>query len=897
MKSERPVLPPERWRRIEALFERALDVAAEGRRTFVEREAGGDTALVAEVLRLLEAEQASDGFLAEPAARWAGPILERLAAGEAPADGARFGPYRILEEIGAGGMSRVFRAVRADGAFDQEVALKVLRLGGPHREERERRFRAERQLLATLDHPGIARILDGGTGEGGLQYLAMELVDGLPLDRYAAEQGLDVAERLRLFVKVCDAVEYAHRRLIVHRDLKPGNILVDSGGEPRLLDFGIAKLLAEPEVEAAGEAPRTRTGLLLMTPEYAAPEQIRGEPVTTATDVYALGVVLYELLAGRRPFDLAGRSPSEIDSIVSKRSPASLTPDTVPEARSGGTPLRDLDAIVQKALAKEPERRYRSVAELADDVGRALSGHPVEARPPSWRYRTRRFVGRHRLATTLVGAGVLLVAALSLGFTWRLARERDATRRQAEAAERARAGAEQVLGFLSELFQSADPLSALSAGRARTELTAQQMLDRSVERLGSAEIADPLVKARILTVVGGIYRRVGAADRAEPLVREGLRLREEAAGDHELELAESWIALARIEELEARFDAAAELARRAIAVFRAAGDARRLAPALESLGTILTHRSEWSDAVAALEEAIAIWERLGTGDRQAEALVYLAQAETALRQADEAQEHLERSLALIESGRGPEHPSVALPLIALASLHSDMGRPAEAIPLLERAERILKDVLGPEDFRLALVANNLGIAHTRSGDHSGALPYLQEALAGYRRWQEGHPDVGEILNNLGAVEWELGHPRQAEEYYRAALAVLRRTYPDEHPAVARVYYNLGEALFGQGSLAPARVELERSLRLFEAKFGAEHFIVAAPLLYLARIAEREGDPERAESQYARALALRQKYAKLDPAGLEEARGLYATFLRHRGRGAEADRLADAPAGD
>jgi serine/threonine-protein kinase len=816
-------VPPGRWREVEALFERALAASAEERTDLVEREAAGDPELREAVLRLLAAERTSEGFLDQPAGRFAGRLLEEIAAGRAaePADasaaGARFGPYRVLEEIGAGGMSRVYRAERADGAFEQQVALKVMRLSGPHLEERERRFRAERRVLAALEHPGIARILDGGTGEGGLQYLAIELVDGQPLDRYAAEQGLDLAARLRLFGRVCAAVHYAHQRLIVHRDLKPGNILVDRSGEPRLLDFGIAKLLADPGEEGGDGAPPTRTGLLMMTPEYAAPEQLRGEPVTTATDVYALGVVLYELVSGRRPFDLSGRSPSEIDVIVSQRAPPSLAslPLAV-DARAGGVAARDLDAVVQKALAKEPERRYPSVAELADDVGRALSGHPVQARPPSWSYRLGRFVGRHRLATALGAAGVLLVVGLTAGFTWRLAAERDATRRQASAAERARAEAEQVLAFLTELFQTADPLSALSPGRTGTALSAQALLDRSVERLAGAEAADPLIKARILTVVGGIYRRLGVAERAEPLLREGLALREGASGDHRLELAESWLALARLHELRAEYEPAAELASRAVAELRVAGEPRRLAPALEALGTIRLHRSDWTAAVAALEESIALWDRLGTPERQVEALVNLAQAESALERPDAARANLERSLALVESHRGAEHASVALPLVALASLHSDTGRPDQAIPLLARARRLLEDAFGPEDFRVAVVANNLGIAHTRSGDHEAALGYLREALAGYRRWQEGHPDVGEILNNLGTVEWSLGRPEQAEGHYRAALDVLRRSYPDEHPAVSRVVFNLGEALFDQGQHAAAQVELEHSLTLFES---------------------------------------------------------------------------------
>lgn len=347
-----PPLSPDRWHQIEALFERALDVPAEQRAELLRQACGDDAELRAQVERLLEAEQASAGFLAEPAGRRAASLLEGLAAewttGPARGEdgtGARFGPYQVLEEIGAGGMSRVYRAVRDDGVFAQTVALKVLRPFGAQREERERRFRVERHLLASLEHPGIARILDGGTGPGGSQYLAMELVDGLPLDRYCAERGLDVAARLRLVVEICAAVQYAHQRLIVHRDLKPANILVGPAGV-KVADFGLAQLGPDAAVTTL-----TRTDVAMGTFHYLAPEQRKdARTVDHRADIWALGVILYELVTGELPL---GSFPPPTD--------------------------RRIAAIVRRALAPDPAGRQASAVELGREL-RALVATPARRR-------------------------------------------------------------------------------------------------------------------------------------------------------------------------------------------------------------------------------------------------------------------------------------------------------------------------------------------------------------------------------------------------------------------------------------------------------------------------------------------------------------------------------------
>ncbi|HXR35121.1 MAG TPA: serine/threonine-protein kinase, partial [Candidatus Binataceae bacterium] len=448
-------MTPEVWMRVREMLDHALKTAPEQRAGYLDDACAGDSELRAEVESLIQSYQrAGDTFLEGRAIEAAGFDADDGNAGDAPLEGQRIGPYRVVEEIGHGGMGVVYRAVRADDQFRKEVAIKVVR-GGLSDELSNQRFKAERQILATLDHPNIARLLDGGAVDGR-PYVVMEYVQGAPLDEYCDARRLPVRARLELFRTVCSAVAYAHQRLVIHRDLKPGNILVGSDGQPKLLDFGIAKIV-DPGQYDTGDP--TVTMLRVMTPEYASPEQMRGEAITTATDVYSLGVVLYGLLSGRRPYRTTGRTPHEMASAVLEQEPerpsaaidradqadrelVGLARGTSPEKlrrRLGG----DLDNIVLKALRKEPERRYVSVEQFSEDVRRHLAGLPVIARPDTFSYRSGKFVRRHKAA--VVGA-TLVVLALVGGIA--------ATMRQAAIARAERARAEQRFYDVRQLANS-----------------------------------------------------------------------------------------------------------------------------------------------------------------------------------------------------------------------------------------------------------------------------------------------------------------------------------------------------------------------------------------------------------------------------------------------------------
>jgi serine/threonine protein kinase len=404
-------MEPERWDRVGSLFAGALEQPPGGRRAFVEQAAGDDPALGPEVISLLEAHEREDGlFASEPFDGEDDNLDDR------EPHPARIGPYQLFHLLGRGGMGSVYLASRVDGEYRKRVALKVLRPGFDS-PDLARRFRRERQILASLDHPFIARLLDGGTIEEGRPFLVLEYVDGRPLDRWCREERPSLERRLDLFASICAAVAYAHQNLIVHRDLKPANILVTADGVPKLLDFGISKLL-NPELSAGTLAP-TALGLQPMTPDYASPEQLRGETITTASDVFSLGVLLFEMLTDLHPFREPGQTREQLLRRIREEEPTrpsdAVRRKTLPAERATILPRRlhgDLDAIVGKALRKEPHRRYGSVAQLAEDLERFREGAPVLARKGTSGYRFGKWVRRHRLAVAALSA----IVAVSLGF-------------------------------------------------------------------------------------------------------------------------------------------------------------------------------------------------------------------------------------------------------------------------------------------------------------------------------------------------------------------------------------------------------------------------------------------------------------------------------------------------
>jgi serine/threonine protein kinase len=515
------------WLRADRLFDEALDLPPSQRASFLDRACGGDTQLRGLVERLLNASEIEDpGFKSGGALKgsFGDRFRTELARSEELPAGTLVDRYRIVREIGRGGMSIVYLAERADGQFRQEVALKLLS-SGIATSHIARRFDRERQILAQARHPGVARLLDGGTGPGGRPYLVMEYVEGRPIDRYCDDERLTVPARLRLFLQVVRAVEDAHRNLVVHRDLKPSNILVTAHGYAKLLDFGIAKLLDPAATSAGGEA-LTGSAIRLMTPAYASPEQVRGNTVTTASDIYQLGLLLYLLLSGRFPYEVGEGDPAVRMRAIAQQEPVppstALAPAPSQEPKSteeiaqarGATPghlrrlLRgDLDAIILTALNKEPEKRYGSAAQIIDDIERYLAGRTVSARSDTWTYRTGKLIRRHAAAFTAAVAAAAVGLSLGLVYTKGLVEERDRARREAE--------------FLRELFE---------VPSQSQPLTARQLLDRGVARVELALAGEPELQADLFEDLAQMYGDLGLGEEAQRLMDRSAALRGRAAG-------------------------------------------------------------------------------------------------------------------------------------------------------------------------------------------------------------------------------------------------------------------------------------------------------------------------------------------------------------------------------
>lgn len=561
-------MTPAEWRRIEEVFQAAAEVPTRERAEFLSVACNGDAALRARVESMLEADRSSATFLR-------GVLQEEVRQASAEDQqtaenrllGRRFGPWRITGVAGRGGMSSVYRAVRDDDQFHKQVALKVLRYGLDS-EFAGVRFRYERQILAQLEHPNIARLIDGGqtsAEEEEIPYLVMELVSGAPITTYCRAKRLSLAARLQLFLAVCAAVRYAHAHMVVHRDIKPGNILVDAEGAPKLLDFGIAKLM-DPSLNA-GELSRTSTGFRMMTPEYASPEQVRGEPVTAATDIYSLGAVLYEMLSGERAHRITKDDPLEVAKVVCQTAmtrPSLRAPAAMRKALEG-----DLDNIVLKALSKEPARRYQSVDEFAEDVRRYLAGLPVRARKDTLAYRTRKFVGRNRVS---VAIAALAAAGLAYSFTSAIVERRRAEARFQDVHEL-------VYKFLFDFDLKIRQVPGTTSARELLVSTALQYLDRLSNDAGN----DGALQAEMLKA----YQKIGDVQGMYGLPNLGRP--KEAIASYQKALAISRSLVARHPEVR--------------------DNTRSLAQCLARLAFLQVREKDFARAVRGLQEALAAEEK------------------------------------------------------------------------------------------------------------------------------------------------------------------------------------------------------------------------------------------------------------------------------------------------
>lgn len=850
------------WSRISDLVARALELPAAERAAFLAREAG-DERVREEAASLVEAAVSGASFLDRLGDRIQRPTRSATApAPEPPRAGRRVGPWRLVEPLGRGGMGTVYLAERADGAFDQRVALKLLRaplLGS----EGRNRFTAERQILARLEHPAIARLLDGGILPDGVPWFAMEYVEGVPITDACEARHLGIGERLELFVAVCDAVDYAHRSLVVHRDLKPGNVLVTADGEVKLLDFGVAQLLAPDERASADRHP--------VTPAYAAPEQLRGDATTTATDVWALGVLLYELLTGRRPHDEVIRdeatgtatygpltAPSERltrDDEEARSTRELAARGTARRRRLHGRIADDMDAIVCKALEPNPLRRYRGAAELADDVRRHQERLPVRAREPSLGYQLRCFVGRHRLevaAVAIIAFLLLAVAGLAVHSALRARADR-----QRLAQERGKA--EAVAEFLLGVFTVADPEEAPGE-----TVSARALLDRGARRVREDLADQPGVQASMLHTLGRAYRSLGLYERADRLLSQALELRRGGGRESAPELAATLLELGRTrlgrddaegaealleEALErlgepapvtaaeraatlstlaaarsARNDfAGAEAAlRRTLALQRRLGLEAETADTLFALGEALHFTGDFDQAWQRIQEAVEVYRRVGRTDspEYANALLSLAAVHHTPRGGTEGIELAEEALALRRRIYGPDHPLVSEALIAAGQAAADAGRPAAAERRLRQAVR-LERRRTPASEGLARALAHLARVLRDRDQPAEAVALLDEAVSLGARRPRSTTHVT-ALDGLGDALRAAGRLDEAERRYRERLGLCRKMFGRDHPMAIRAEVDLAGVALDRHDFAAAEAALRRALVIYGEILRREH---------------------------------------------------------------------------
>ena len=837
----------ERWKRVEAIFQTAVEMAHDQRSNYLTKACGADVELRREVEALLESAGNTLGFLVKPIQDAADAIT-----GPQALAGRRIGPYEILRPLGEGGMGSVFLAARADEQYQRKVAIKLMHAALGPSESMQARFRAERQILANLDHPNIARLLDGGVasldGPAGYQsspYLVMEYVDGVPIDDYCREHRLSIDERLRLFLVVCEAVAYAHNNLVVHRDIKPANILVTAGGVPKLLDFGIAKLL-DP---AFGDDPtaRTRASERLMTPEYASPEQIRGEPVTTSTDVHALGVLLYEVLTAQHPFQAATRSPLEAALMICEREPR--LPSTVlagvPERAADARKLKgDLDNIVLMAMRKEPVRRYASVAQMAGDIHAYLDGYPLVARTDSWRYRSQKFVRRHRFG---VAAGVAMVAALvafsiAMGILARRAkREQEIAQRQAQ--------------FLSDMFQASTPEQARG-----TTVSARDLLDRGAQRVDREFATEPEVRAFLLESMAGAYKSLGVLDEAEKLAQRSYDLKSRLTGEMNPANAEVLDLLATVIRLEGQYQRAEPLFRRVLAMRRKAlgEDNVDVAAAFANLGECLYLENKDVEAEANLRAALAI-ERRHKPDQGAGTRNYLALELERKGAYPEAQTLLREAAEIEKRTLGRDSPDYARTLHNLASSYIDAGDLQDAEPQLREALAIRRKILGNNHPDLFYGLNNLSLVLLTKGDWKGAEQFAREGLAlDQRVLAPNHPQIASAHNGVARVLEAEGKLSEAEQEYGQALDVLRAANQSSGWAASQINLNLAILELDRRQYAEAERRSRSALENFRKLGGDDTPLVATALIEVANDRVFQGDPQSVEPLLRQALKIRQE---------------------------------------
>ena len=828
-------MTPERWARVETLFQQALELTVDERADFLAEACGSDPELLKEVESLLAAHQgAEEDFLKSSD----GLRMARLDLPDSPPQ--RIGAWKVVSEIGRGGMGVVYEAHRDDGQFEQPAALKLIQRGSNSSQLRGR-FLRERQILARMEHPGIARLLDGGVTEDGRPWFALERIEGVSIIEHCDRNGLGLPERLKLFNQVCSAVEYAHRNLVVHRDLKPSNVMVDGDGRVKLLDFGIAKMLQNDP----SDAPLTSIAGRPMTPGYGAPELIFGGPITTASDVYSLGTILYELLSGRPLFsadDERAALPAQLSTetpTLSRLAAESPTPVEFLSSLDG-----DLDTIAAKTIQLDPAHRYASAEALREDIERYLRDDPVRAYPDSFAYRAKKLLRRHRVA---VAASLLVVGSLTLGLgaaLWQAsvaAEQRDIAQEQSEQTD-------QVRQFVVDLFRGSDPRD-----RGGVELTAHQLLERGIERVKERSIDDrPDLQVELLTTIGHVSISLGDYSQAASLFEQAIAL-----------------------------DLGPEPRNRL-----------RTAAALNGLGETAAHVGDLETAIRHHRQALALrLEFAGFEDqRTAQSYNNLGVALARLRRLPEAIEAYRKAWEIQEKLPGTERLDLLDTMGNLAVSHRLSGNYLEARRLLTDVIARMREGQAEEHAHMVNYLGQLGSVERRLGRYRSADRLYRESFELSKKlWGESHPDTLISMNNYAVYAFMLGREAEAEPLMRKTLDIDLEEFGSEHAYVAQDRDNLGRLLIELGRIEEGLEMIDLACGYFRSeraspRAGAMHK-VRHTWAHLA-----DDRPDRAEVLAQEALDVVRRQEPRNLEHLADALVAAAFAGSALGRNEEAERL-------
>ena len=853
------------WQRAEEVFHRILELPRSptdstrepprtAERQLIEDYCAGEPALAAAVRELLEAHDLDQGPLSRPI-----PWTPPPAAPESPGlDDGSFYPYRLLRQLGQGGMGSVYLAERIDARFEKQVAIKVL---APLRDHPGlvRRFASERQVLAKLEHPNLCRLLDAGETTDGTPYAVLEYITGQTLLRHCDGERLSLDARLELFRQICSAVHYAHQNLVVHRDIKPGNILIDGEGRPKLLDFGLAKLLAEAEDPSPASAePRT---LFALTPDYASPEQWTGEPVSTASDIYSLGILLYELLLGFRPYDFEGKSLAEISSWVRAgsipqpslrlrqlRTAAQADQSLERQLETAAAARRispralerrmagDLDNILLRSTRHAAAERYESAAQLSEDIRRTLCQLPIVARPASTLYRLRKLIGRQKRVAVLVLISILSTLALLASLVSQV-RQSEATRDRALA----------IAGLLIDGVQHSDPLGIDAPG-----ITASAFLMRARETVEGELSEAPELQVTLLNKIGAAMQNLGDYDPAIELHTRALAISRQ-------EFAEPHVAIAT---------------------------------ALEELSTVLRRKGEFSASLPLARESLAMHSRLFGDHHRATAtsLENLAEIYHELGNFPRAEPLYLRALA-IRRQAGDAIP-LAATLDYLGLFHRNTGDSAAALAAYSEAGALRRSHLPTDHVLHARSAYNQAGLHLERNELVPAERLFRSALATYRQaLGDEHPTIGQCLNDLGLVTSLADRLEEAEAFHRQALQLRQKVLEETHVDIAQSLLNLGRLLIRAGRFEPGGELLERCLTLCRSTLEPDHPYIGLALLGQAELADHAGDPAAAERLASQGIELLTRTFGGDHWRTAEATASRAGYLAQLGRLGEAEPAA------